>query len=51
MGKGMPSAKGMEWKARNTKEARDNWEKNASRIFNKKPWYEERDERLRNKKK
>lgn len=33
---GMPSARGMEWKGRETKEARENWYRNFDRIFGKK---------------
>ena len=33
---GMPSARGMEWKARETKESRENWYRNYDRIFGKK---------------
>jgi len=36
MGKGMPSARGMEWKGRESKESRENWYKNYDRISGKK---------------
>lgn len=35
MSNGMPSARGGEWKGRETKEARGNWYRNYDRIFKK----------------
>jgi hypothetical protein len=33
MSKGMPSAHGVEWKGRDTRESRKNWYENYDRIF------------------
>jgi hypothetical protein len=38
---GMPSARGGEWKGRETKEARENWYRNWDRIFGEKEKPEE----------